>query len=131
MVLSENFFEEEFTQSETARDLHIDNTPNGAQRAALGQLVRSLLQPLRNVVGRPLHINSGFRCQALNKAVKGQPSSQHTKGEAADVSGVKPEELLKILLESKLEFDQAIVYPTFLHLSYRAGRNRKQVLHSK
>ena len=64
--------------------------------------------------------------------VGGVPTSQHTKGEAADcycASG--PEYLLQVLLDSGLPFDQAIVYKRkrFLHLSYRQGRCRKMVLY--
>jgi uncharacterized protein YcbK (DUF882 family) len=128
MLLSKDFFEEEFVKSATANTLHIPNEPTAEQRANLQRLVTKLLQPLRDLVARPLTINSGYRCLALNTAVGGQPSSQHTKGEAADVSGLDPKTLLGTLLKSGLVFDQAIVYPTFLHLSYREGKNRKQVL---
>jgi hypothetical protein len=127
--LTENFALEEFTQSDTASRLGVTNAPNGEQRTNLERLTVCLLQPLREAAKAALHVNSGFRCTALNEAVGGQPTSQHTKGEAADISGIAPKTLLEILKQTGLDFDQAIVYPTFLHLSYREGRNRKQVLY--
>ena len=75
------------------------------------QLVDHLLQPLRERVGEAIAITSGFRNQEVNRLVGGVPTSQHTKGEAADcycASG--PEYLLQVLLDSGLPFDQAIVY---------------------
>ena len=96
------------------------------------QLVDHLLQPLRERVGEAIAITCGFRNQEVNRLVGGVPTSQHTKGEAADcycASG--PEHLLQVLLDSGLPFDQAIVYKRkhFLHLSYRQGRCRKMVLY--
>jgi hypothetical protein len=127
--LTANFALEEFTQSDTAIRMGVTNAPGAEQRANLERLTSRLLQPLREAAGTALNINSGFRCAALNKAVGGQPTSQHTFGEAADVSGIAPKTLLNILKQTGLDFDQAIVYPTFLHLSYREGRNRKQILY--
>ena len=56
-------------------------------------------------------------------------TSDHMEGLAADIKCEKPKKLLQILLESELIFDQAILYPTFLHLSYRPISNRNQVIY--
>lgn len=132
MKLSKNFTLDEFTHSQMAIEQGILNEPDAEQREAIGQLVDHLLQPLREKLGEAIAITSGFRNQEVNRLVGGVPTSQHTKGEAADcycASG--PEQLLQVLLESGLPFDQAIVYrrKRFLHLSYRKDRCRKMVLY--
>ena len=91
----------------------------------------NILQPLRDAWGEPLHINSGYRCLKLNQAVGGVPTSQHMLGQAADVRCSDPLKLAKLVKKLKLEFDQMILYPTFLHLSYQDGRNRGQILYNK
>lgn len=126
MKLSKNFTLEEFIRSDTAKALGIDNTPPDLIVPKIQKFVTNLLQPLRDLYGKPMKINSGYRCDSLNKAVGGVPTSQHTKGEAADIS-CNPLDLLYILRKSGLEFDQAIVYPTFLHLSY-SNNNRNQII---
>ncbi|MCC8186484.1 MAG: D-Ala-D-Ala carboxypeptidase family metallohydrolase [Bacteroides sp.] len=131
MQLSKNFKLEEFTRSETAAQKGIKNEPNPGQIEKICRLVVRVLQPLRDKHGSPLTITSGFRCPELNKAVSGVPTSQHTTGEAADVKCPDPRKLLADLLASGIFFDQAILYPTFLHISYRTENNRKQVLYAK
>lgn len=131
MQLSKNFSLIEFTISATATARGIKNEPNQEQIENLRVLCSRLLQPLRELYNEPFKINSGFRSQELNKAVGGVPTSQHTKGQAADVRVNEPRKLLTELLKSGLVFDQAILYPTFLHLSYNSANNRKQVLYAK
>lgn len=131
MQLTKNFTLEEMVRSNTAVSQGIDNIPEEEQVENLKKLCTRLLQPLRDIVQMPFNINSGFRCPFLNKAVGGVPTSQHTKGQAADVRVANPRGLLTELLKSDLDFDQAILYPTFLHLSYNSGHNRKQVLYAK
>ncbi|MCD7914039.1 MAG: D-Ala-D-Ala carboxypeptidase family metallohydrolase [Tannerellaceae bacterium] len=131
MKLSNHFKLEEFIRSDTAISRKITNEPGEKEIANLIQLCIRLLQPLREHMGEPLLINSGYRCPELNRAVGGVATSQHVTGEAADVRCSHPGKLLAALLELKLDFDQAILYPGFLHLSYRPGHNRKQVLYAK
>ena len=109
---------------------------NGAPKEAeenLRALVDEVLDPLREAYGRPIRVNSGYRCPRLNTLVGGTPNSQHMRGEAADIQPVVGNEadlpeLARILIE-KGKFDQLILYPTFIHVSYRRlGWNRKQVL---
>ena len=100
-------------------------------RGNIEALVENVLDPLRERYGKPIIVNSGYRCAKHNKAVGGASNSQHMVGEAADITAGSPEgneKLLKILLESK-NFDQLIIYPKFLHVSWkRVGQNRRMVL---
>lgn len=131
MRISKNFTWEELTLSNTAKRLGIKNTPDKEQANNLRTLTLKLLQPLRDIYDEPFIINSGFRNAETNKAVRGATASQHMKGEAADISVKNPRQLLETLQSSKLDFDQAILYTTFLHLSYRQDKNRMQVLYAK
>lgn len=131
MKLSDNFNLSEFTRSETATRLNIANIPTNEHIVNLQKLCVRLLQPLRERYSEAFIINSGFRSLQLNKAVGGVASSQHTRGQAADVKVKEPRALLAELLKSGLNFDQAILYPSFLHLSYNAANNRRQVLYAK
>jgi uncharacterized protein YcbK (DUF882 family) len=131
--LSRNFDWKEFTKSDTATRLHIINEVTTWEvRDNIKALVDNILQPLRDAWGQPLFINSGYRCLKLNAAVGGVPTSQHVMGMAADVGCSNPYELAKLAVKLKLDFDQMIIYPTFVHLSYdKDGRNRGQILYNK
>ena len=101
-----------------------EKLPDDAEENLEG-LVRNVLDPARERYGRPIAVNSGYRCAIHNSAVGGVRNSQHMKGEAADV---RPREVGKII-EQLGKFDQLIYYPTFVHVSYkRNGVNRRQVL---
>ena len=131
------FIIEELTDSAVARQLHIDNTPDKMCIQNLQALVEHVLDPAREVLGKPIRVNSGYRCPRLNKCVGGVDNSQHTIGEAADIDTGHPAEnkrLFEILL--KLPFDQLIWErgnkqgPAWIHVSYkRNGENRKEVLY--
>lgn len=126
---------EELTRSETAAAMGIRNDPGARERLALVNLCAKLLQPLRDAYGKPIHINSGYRCPELNKAVGGVPTSQHQRGEAADLSiDGKAGDLLELIEENHLPFDQAILYRkrNFLHVSLRLeGEQREQIIIKK
>lgn len=132
MQLTKNFKLNEFTRSATADKYGIDNTPSPSEVANIKALCEKLLQPLRDCYLESFYINSGFRCKDLNdKIPNSSKTSQHITGQAADIRVSDPRDLLTKLLDSNLEFDQAILYGTFLHLSYNPSRNRKQVLYAK
>ena len=98
-------------------------------RENIEALVRNVLDPVREKLGKPIQVNSGYRCKSHNEAVGGVKGSQHLVGEAADlrIDG-SPEELANAIKESG-KFDQLIIYPGFVHVSWkRNGQNRKQVL---
>ncbi len=130
--LSENFDLEEFTRSDKAKELGITNEPGEKELAALRVLVSRTIQPLRDKLGVPIHVNSGYRCPELNKAVGGVPTSQHQKGEAADLSiDGKASDILEALENNNIPFDQAILYrkQNFLHVSLKLdGVQRSNVI---
>ena len=112
-------------------------------RANVRALVENVLDPVREKLGRPIVVNSGYRCQKHNLEVGGVKGSQHLRGEAADIvlvngswlmvhgSGSTVQELVEAIKEHGV-FDQLIVYPGFVHVSYkRYGPNRGQVLRKK
>lgn len=130
--ISKNFTFAEFTKSDTAKRLHINNAITSWEvRDNIIALVEDVLQPLRDAWGGPLFINSGYRCPELNEAVDGVPTSQHVKGQAADVGVTDPLALAKLAIKKKITFDQMIVYPSFVHFSYKkGGENRGEVFYS-
>ena len=132
-TLSRNFDWKEFEKSDTASRLHLVNIINDWDvRDNVKALVDYLLQPLRDAWGGPLVINSGYRSKEVNKEVGGVETSQHCKGQAADVSCTDPLALARLVKKMNLEYDQMILYPDFLHLSYRRdGENRMQLLYAK
>ena len=129
----------ELSRSETASRKGINNTPNSAIVSALTALIDNVLDPLREKWGAPIIVTSGYRCTALNRAIGGASSSQHTKGEAADIRTLSDSrednmKLLKCLLDSGIEFDQVIAEnvdgagrPDWIHVSFTRSRaNRKK-----
>jgi len=132
-AISKNFSYKEFEASETADRLDICNIVTTAQvRDSIKALVETVLQPLRDAFGAPLEVNSGYRCPQVNKAVGGSATSQHVKGEAADIKADQPLELARLAESLKLPFDQMIIYPTFVHFSHRLeGEQRHQILYNK
>ena len=135
--LTDNFTLEELVASATASKLKIDNTPSKDQAAKLCLLAYRILQPLRDKYGKPIRISSGFRCTALNKAVGGVPTSQHLKGEAADINNGVAEnkkifKLVKQMIdEGKLEVGQLIDEKgySWIHISLPDSKHRNQILH--
>lgn len=123
----------ELTRSETADRLGIRNTCTKEEASNLMELVAKVLDPLREAYGKPIAVNSGYRCAKLNKAVGGKPTSQHVRGEAADITAGSREENRKLMeiIRGNLEYDQLIDEKdgSWVHVSYkRVGRNRKQFL---
>ena len=130
--MTKNFKLEEFTYSRIAVENGLENIPGIQATKAIKSLAINLLQPLRDKLDEPIAITSGYRNSTVNVLVGGVHNSQHIKGEAADcycAGGAK--KMLEVLLQSGLQFDQAILYRKrlFLHLSYREGFNRKEVLY--
>ena len=131
--ISKHITYDEAVISPTAIRAGIDNSPNETELRDMKNVANNLFEPIREWYGKPIKINSFFRCAKLNKLVKGSPTSQHVKGEAIDISaGSKAENknLFDYIVSSGLEFDQLInEYDfTWLHISLRKKANRKQVL---
>ncbi len=119
----------ELTHSSTAMRLGIDNTPDADAVKRLEALVANVLDPLREAYGKPIKVTSGYRCPQLNRAVGGTASSQHLKGEAADITAGSPSENLYIYnLLKNLPIDQAINERkgSWIHVSYSSHRCRRQ-----
>lgn len=135
-TISKNFSYHEFEHSNVAKEERIMNVITSVEvRDSIKSLVDNLLQPLRDAIKKPLNISSGYRCSALNShhRVGGSKTSQHVKGEAADVwcATITPYELACKVVESGLSFDQLGLYPGFIHLSYKKnGPQRMQIFYN-
>ncbi|MDR2449794.1 MAG: peptidase M15 [Prevotellaceae bacterium] len=124
-----------FTLKElTVTDTGMPNRPGTEEEKNLINLVDRLLDPVREQWGRPIRVNSGYRSISVNLAVGGATTSQHLRGEAADITAGSKEnnqKLFKIIAEGHV-FDQLIDESeyTWIHVSIkRNGVNRKQILH--
>ena len=134
MKLSKNFSLPEMTKSQTALRRGIDNTPTPDKIDPLTMLCEKVLQPVRDHFDRPVTITSGYRSPELCMAIGSKPTSQHTKGQAADfeVPGVSNMEVAKWISEN-LEFDQLILEcytggnTGWIHCSY-VHEPRKELL---
>lgn len=128
--LSKNFTLEEFIFSQTATRLGISNQPIQYHYDNMVTLCEGLLQPLRERLNRPMRVSSGYRSKALNKEVKGSLRSQHCKGEAVDfsVTGWTSTEVCQYILDQGFDFDQLIDEGNWVHVSYKAEGNKKEVL---
>ena len=125
-----HFTVNELCRSVTAQRLGIDNRPPASAVCALQRLVEHVLDPLREAWGGPIHVNSGYRCPELNKAVGGTPYSQHQRGEAADITvGTRSgnRRLLALIKRLDLPVDQCIDEKgcRWIHVSHRTGHNRR------
>ena len=110
----------------------IPNYPNAFQVINLQKLVKNVLDPLRELYGKPITVNSGFRSQALNAAVGGAATSEHLQGMAADIdAGSKAEnEILFNLIKDNFKFRQLINEKNFswVHVSYNEKDLKNQIL---
>lgn len=132
-TISKDFSYSEFEQSEKAEELGIVNViPTARVRDSIDALVFNVLQPLRTAWGAELVINSGYRCPELNEAVDGELTSQHLKGEAADVRCFNPIKLARLAVKLGLPFDQMGLYNTFVHFSHKlGGPQRGEIFYNK
>jgi zinc D-Ala-D-Ala carboxypeptidase len=140
MKISEHLSLAEVTRSETAKRKGVSNMPTEAHLANFKLLAEKVFEPIRNHFGSPINISSGYRSEALNKAVGGSSSSQHCTGEAIDIdmdgsaNGVT-NKMVFDYIKDNLEFDQLIwefgtsSNPDWVHVSYEStGKQRKQML---
>lgn len=124
----------ELTKSATAARKGIKNDPSIEESKSLTALIEKVLDPLREAYGKPIIVTSGYRCPKLNAAVGGSASSQHVKGEAADIRSVAdaPEEnkkLFDLIVKLGLPYDQLINEYNYdwVHVSF-GPRHRRQKL---
>lgn len=137
MRLSENFWLYEFTRSQKATRLGIDNTPPADVVANIQALVSVVLQPLRSMICIPINISSGYRSSELNAAIGGSQNSQHIVGKAADIEafGLGNVALAEVIRQN-FHFDQLILEfhvpedglnSGWVHVSYQPDQpNRRQ-----
>lgn len=134
--MSKNYFTiSELTDSFTAKQLFIDNTPDKETTDKLHLLITECLNPIREACGFPITVTSGFRCAKLNAKVGGKPTSQHLKGEAADLVGKNESQTRVIFSMAKAlgNFDQLLYEHDkkgnkWVHISYKKSGNRKQCI---
>jgi len=131
MQLSEHFTLEELTHTDHRE---IENTPNSSEINNLKRLAEFLEKVKVAVGGKPIMVNSAFRCKALNDAVGSKDTSQHRVGCAADirVPGMTPDEVVKAVIAANLDYDQVIrEFDRWTHISVPnspSGTSRKQAL---
>ena len=153
VLLTPHFSLLEMTESRTAKKNGIDNTPPPEVVENLKALCLGTLEPLREALQMPVVITNGFRCQRLNEILlHSARKSQHLSGCAADFyvgwaaalngkgkSGDAPsprKRLVKafrlIILNEAIDYDQLIIYPTFIHVSYVSrDKNRHSIMEAK
>ena len=137
MQLTKNFSLSEMVKSETALRNNLDNTPGDAEIANLKVLAENVLQPIRDAYGKGVKVNSGFRHPNVNAAVGGSKTSDHCKGQAADIEipGVANADLAE-WIKDNLEFTQLILEfytpgipdSGWVHVSYDPNNLKKQVM---
>lgn len=132
--LTKNFWLNEMLVSQTAARLGFTEQTKPSDKVIknLELLCINILQPLRDAIKTPVHVNSGYRCLRVNTSIGGATKSQHLIGQAADIEDFKNgnEFLLRKIVELKLPFDQIINEFNYqwVHVSYDPKRRRKQVL---
>lgn len=129
MKLSIHFDLSEFTHSQTAIRRGIDNTPDDTILTNLYRLAQTLEQ-VREVLGKPIIISSGYRCPELNAAIGGSKTSAHMKGLACDFTCPAfgtPYAVALEIADSVVEFDQIIYEGTWVHLGL-SDNPRRQLL---
>lgn len=129
-----HFTVSEFVRSETADRKGINNRLPKELLPNVQALVDNVLDPLREAWGGAIIVNSGYRCEALNKAVGGVSTSDHLKAMAADVTvgGIKENKrLFNLAQELKLPFKQLILEQggKWVHISYDKSNEKRQILY--
>jgi len=137
MNLSANFSLKELTKSDTATRLGIDNTPDDEAIDNLKTLCDKVLQPVRDHFGKSVTVNSAYRSPESNAAVGGSKTSDHCKGQAADIEieGIPNPELAQWIMDN-LDYTQLILefytqgQPNsgWVHVSYDPNNLKKQEL---
>jgi len=136
MNLSKHFTLEEFEKSQTATRKGIKNKAGSGEIKNLGDLCYEVLEPVRVKFDKPVTITSGYRSPELSEAIGSKSTSQHCKGEAVDMEVIGVSNLqVALWIENNLDFDQLILEfwtgeanSGWIHVSYKDGSNRKQVL---
>ena len=136
--ISKHITLKEATYSATGEAKKIDNSPTAEHLASMKLLAEKVFEPVREWYGKPIKINSFYRSKALNMAIPGSSlTSQHSKGEAMDMDTASDNKKIFEYIKNNLDFDQMIwefgtaENPDWVHVSYKALGNRKQILRAK
>lgn len=139
--ITKNFTYDELIYSATANRMGIDNTPSKDEKESLIKLAKEILQPIRDKWGGPIVVTSGYRCEAVNRAVGGAKTSQHRLGQAADIKiGSKAQNkalfnlLQKMIKIGDIKVGQLIdeYGYSWIHVSLpRENKPNNQILHLK
>ena len=134
MNLSAHFTLEELTASELADRHGIDNKPTDPSVIDNLKTLAEGLERVRTLLNKPILINSAYRCLPVNQLLGSKPTSQHTKGLAADIicpSFGSPSDIIKKIVSSTIEYDQVILeFDRWIHISFaeEGKAPRKQAL---
>ena len=129
MKLSKYFTYSELTFSETAKRLKYTNQPPPKELKSLTNTAQNL-DKVRELLGCPVIVNSGYRSLAVNRAIGSSDNSQHVRGEAVDfrTHQYTPRQIVEMIKKSDIPYDQLILeFDSWVHISF-SGRNRKQIL---
>ena len=136
--VSKHISYKEATHSNYAKQYNIANKPKAEHIENMELVAEKVFEPLREWVDNPIKVNSMFRSEKLNSALKGSGTSSHLNGEAIDITSMGGKTNLEMFhyIKDNLDFDQLIwefgSAPKWLHVSYKNEKdNRKQVLVTK
>lgn len=128
--MTRNFTMEELLRSSFALKKKLSNTPNDKQLQNMRVSVLAL-EYLRAYFGNvPIVVTSGFRSPELNKAIGGSPTSSHIDGQAYDIvimNNLSMKENALSIIRSDINFDQIIVYKSFIHLGLGPKKRRQLI----
>jgi hypothetical protein len=129
--ISKHITLKEATYSATGEAKKIDNSPTAEHLANMKLLAEKVFEPMREWYGKPIKINSFYRSKALNLAIPGSSlTSQHSLGQAMDIDTAADNKKLFDYIKANLTFGTA-ENPDWVHVSYKATGNRKQILRAK
>lgn len=130
MKLSQHFHLSEFTTSQTATRLGINNTPSPTIQQNLKTLADGL-ELVRSLLKNPIFISSGYRSLELNRKIGGSPTSDHVYGYAADFTCNKfgtPKDIVRAIMNSSIKYDQLICENNdWVHISYSPKMRRQTI----
>ena len=141
MQLTEHFTLEELTYSNIAKSKGVKNEPNESQIENLKLLAQYILEPIREKIGCPLFISSGYRSEKINALVGGSKTSQHLLGSAADIQifdkKLNNKDLFDIIVSmvknNEIQVGQVIwefgeTEPNWVHVSLPTSRHRNEIM---
>jgi hypothetical protein len=131
-MISEHISLHEATFSPTAKRIGLDNMPDETALKNMKLVAEKCFEPLRKWYGKPIKVNSFYRCKRLNEAVKGSATSEHVKGMAIDMDAGSKEENKKLFdwCKANLTYTQLINEYDFswVHISYNENKLNNQIL---